>query len=188
MELTLVTLVLTVAQLSLAQEDLFGVLNLQPDLSSFRAALNLVPDLALALANSNNITILAPVDSAFVALSPNTSEGLAVSNRDPDGVAALLAYHVLRGNHPSSAVTEVPTYIPTLLDSTYRVSGVARANVTGGQHVGAVRNGSNVSFLCGDLAFVTVTKAVRRSHSSFLFFFSIFFFPSLYSSPPLLDT
>lgn len=182
MAFTLTTLVLILAQvlgLAAAQDlDLFTVLNLQPDLTSFRAALNLVPDLAVILANSTNITILAPVDAAFVALPSDTPEGLAVTARDHDGVAALLAYHVLQGTYPSSAVTEVPTYVSTLLDNTFRVAGVAQANVTGGQYVGAVRNGSDVSFLCGDLAFVTVTEAVSLM-------FHLLPVPSLYVSRSL---
>lgn len=143
-------------------QPLFDVLNAQSDLASFRAALSLVPDLAITLAGAGNITILAPTDAAFVALalSPNTTEAQVIDARDPAGVAALLAYHVLNASYPSSAVTVVPTYVPTFLDDRYRILGAVRTTVTGGQNVGVFLNGSDVTFLSGDLSSVTVTEAV----------------------------
>lgn len=150
---------LGLAQLCLAQ-DLFDVLNQQSDLSSFRATLSLVPSLALTLANASDITILAPIDDAFVALPPNSTEARFVANRNIDGLGALLAYHALRASYPSSNVTNTPYYVPTFLDSSFNVANIAIANVTGGQSVGVVRNGSDVSFLSGELAYATVTKAV----------------------------
>lgn len=98
------------------------------------------PTLNESLSTARNITILAPSNEAF-------STFLNASSAAPstDVVAALLSYHVLNGTYPSSSVTNTSTIIPTLLNnSTY-------TNVTGGQVVSAITNGSDVVITSGGL-------------------------------------
>ena len=69
-------------------------------------------------------------------------------------ICCRLSYHVLNGTYLASAVPENETFIPTALtDSTF-------TNVTGGQRVGAIRSGNNVTFYSGLLQNSSVTTAV----------------------------
>ena len=144
-------------------QDLITALQAQHDLSILFQTIAHLPELASALNGSSNITILAPIDSAFQALlnAPPNAENLALSSGDPNGTINLLSYHVLQGAVPSSAIAKTPTYVQTLFTSDIPILGNARTNVTGGQNVGVVNNGTNVLALSGDLQFSTVVEAVR---------------------------
>jgi transforming growth factor-beta-induced protein len=145
-----------------AAQDLISALQSQPDLSTLFETLSTLPELAAALNSSSNITILAPINSAFEKLlnAPLNAENQALSSGDPNGTTNLLSYHVIQGAVPSSAIATTPTYVQTLFTSDIPILGNARTNVTGGQNVGVVNNGTNVLALSGDLQFSTVVEAV----------------------------
>jgi hypothetical protein len=72
----------------------------------------------------------------------------------PGALAALLTYHVLSGTYPASAFTNISAFVPTLLTNT------SYANVTGGQRVGGISNGTDVLISSGLLQQSKVTTAV----------------------------
>lgn len=131
----------------------------QSDLSVLGTALGSEPDLVKALSGLSNITILAPVDSAFEALlaSTNSTEAAAISQKDAQAVAAILSYHVLNGTFVSSDFKDTPAFAHTLLTSS---EGTFGTNVTGGQNVGLVLDGSNATILSGELQSAGVVQAV----------------------------
>jgi uncharacterized surface protein with fasciclin (FAS1) repeats len=134
----------------------------QSDLSILGDALSIVPDLAKTLSGLKDITILAPTNAAFEALlaqGPN-QDNIAVSQRIPEAVAALLAYHVLNGTYTSSYFNGIPTYVNTLLTQSFVIDGSVRTNVTDGQNLGLVLNGANATILSGELQSANVVEAV----------------------------
>ncbi|TKX25193.1 fasciclin domain-containing protein 3 [Elsinoe australis] len=147
------------AALAAAQSPLVDLLSSQPDLSSLLDILTITPELVNTLSNANNITIFAPVNSAFAAIPPDTAEGVAISTRDPNGTSTLLNYHVLQGSYPSSAFQETPLYYPTLFDNRSIIFDNPRTNVTGGQNVGLFRNGSQFQVVRGELQTSNVIQA-----------------------------
>jgi len=82
----------------------------------------------------------------------------------PDILTALLTYHVLNGTYLAGDITSTPAFVPSFLQNT------SFTNVTGGQRVEAVRNGSDISFFSGLLEKSTVTTGVCPP---FLFHFSL---------------
>ncbi|PMD42825.1 Fasciclin-domain-containing protein, partial [Hyaloscypha variabilis F] len=120
-------------------------------LSALSSLLGTNPTLVSALSNATNITILAPNNDA-ISTFLNSSTGKAAAT-NPGLVTALLTYHVLNGSYPASAFTSTPQFLPTLLtNATY-------ANVTGGQVVEGLLNGSSVEIFSGLLAKSTVVTA-----------------------------
>ena len=85
---------------------------------------------------------------------------MAISLNDTTAIEAILSYHVLAGTYPASDITSTPAFIPTLLNNT------AYSNVTGGQVVEAVAQGTSVEFYSGLLANSTVTTAVGNKMRS----------------------
>jgi uncharacterized surface protein with fasciclin (FAS1) repeats len=142
--------------------SLSELLQSQPDLSLLADALTVVPELAATLSGATNITILAPTNGAFEALlagGPNV-ESQAVTDRNPEGINTLLAYHVIKGTYLSTNFTDVPTYVSTEFDQSFTISGTVQSNVTEGQHVGLVLNGQNATILSGELQTSNVVEAV----------------------------
>jgi uncharacterized surface protein with fasciclin (FAS1) repeats len=117
-----------------------------------QALLGANPALVSALSNATNITILAPNNAAIQAFL-NSSTGVSAAS-DPSLVTAVLTYHVLNGTYPASAFTTTPQFIPTLLTNT------TYSNVTGGQRVEALLNGSSVEIFSGLLQKSTVVTPV----------------------------
>lgn len=150
------------AAAAVTAQDLISVLQSQPDLSILLETLQTLPELAQSLASASNITILAPIDTAFEEFlhEPLNAENLALSSGDPNGTTNLLSYHVLKGAFPTLSIPTTPTYVQTLFTSDIPILGNARTNVTGGQNVGVVNNGSAVQCLSGDLQVSTVVEAV----------------------------
>lgn len=151
----------TVAQtLNLAE-----LIQSQPDLSTLGDALSIVPDLAETVSGLKGITILAPTNSAFEALlaQDSSEDSNAIRNRNAEGVAAILSYHVLNGTFVSSDFTNVPTFVNSLLKPSVKVMGHARTNVTGGQNVGLVLDGKDAQILSGELQSCKVVQAVSGS-------------------------
>ena len=92
--------------------------------------LTLVPALTQTLSTAQNITLLAPSNTAFTALlarNPRSAELMT----NPRALAGVLQYHVLAGRFPASAFTRAAQFPSTLLTAPF-------ANVTGGQRVGLV--------------------------------------------------
>lgn len=105
---------LALAGRALAQTvpTLAEALSSSPELSTLGSVLQLNPSLVAALSNATDITILAPSNAAFAALGNATLAALAA---DVELVSAILQYHVLNGTVPSSAITEVAAFVPSLL-------------------------------------------------------------------------
>lgn len=129
-----------------------------PELSSLNETLGLFESLVGQLATTENITLLAPSNTAFEEFMKGPMAELL---NDTDAVQAVLQYHVLNGTYNSSMITDTPAFIPTSL------TNESYANVTGGQVVKAVMTDGNVTFFSGMLANSTVTQAVRRLPSPF---------------------
>jgi hypothetical protein len=144
-----------------AQNDLISLLEQTPDLSTLLSVINSVPNL---LNVSQDITILAPTNAAFEALSPESFEGQLVADEAYD---AVLSYHVLVGLYPSTAAGEVPIFPRTLLNSDRYLDNGPAARVTPSNHVGLFTNGEDVQVLSGALSISTVTEAVRLSCFAF---------------------
>jgi hypothetical protein len=143
------------AAVALAQGDGSAVLTaiqIQSDLTQLFAALELFPDVVSTLRSASNITIFAPTDTAFAALGSDAPTG--------DALAAVLNYHVVQGQYPASTIPTTPTYVQTLLTPELSQPDTALVNVTGGQYVGVVNNGTGVQVLSGDLAVSNVVEAV----------------------------
>ncbi|KAI9150298.1 fasciclin domain-containing protein 3 [Paramyrothecium foliicola] len=142
-----------------AQSGLSDLISSQSDLSRLGELLAQVPELAQSLASASNVTILAPVNSAFDRL--NGTQGSLSS----DVIQALLAYHVINGTYTSENITDVPTFVPTLLTDNFTVGNQAQTNVTAGQNLGLLRDSDNdddqgdVVVVSGELQTATVVEA-----------------------------
>ncbi|KAL9629598.1 MAG: hypothetical protein Q9204_005176, partial [Flavoplaca sp. TL-2023a] len=130
--------------------SLTDLLSSTESLSSLRTAIEGVPGLGEILGSATNVTVLAPSNEAFEMFM---SSAQGQSFNDEDAIQALLQYHIINGTYRSDAVTDMPVFLPTMLNST------DYANVTGGQVVQAVMQGENVVFYSGLLNNSTVTEA-----------------------------
>lgn len=74
-----------------------------------------------------------------------------------------MTYHVLNGSYAASAFKTTPQFLPSLLTNT------TYANVTGGQRVEGLLNGSSVEIFSGLLSKSTVVTAVRLPPTTPLF-------------------
>ncbi|KAL8847646.1 MAG: hypothetical protein Q9221_007334 [Calogaya cf. arnoldii] len=152
--------------------SLTGLLGSTDSLSMLRTAIQGVPGLGETLSSAQNVTILAPSNEAFEKFM-STPQGAALADNDQEAIQvrhlptiailtaitdainpqALLQYHIINGTYPASAVSEMPVFLPTMLNDTMY------SNVTGGQVVEAVMQGENVIFYSGLLNNATVTTA-----------------------------
>lgn len=151
------------AALVSAQADLLALLQSQPDLSTLTDLLS-IADLADALAQATNITIIAPTNEAFQNVDPNIPEGVAVANRNVTSVTALLSNHVFRGLYPAASVGEVPNFVQSLLTPDFVNDQQPFTNFTGGQYIGIVKNGADVEVLSGEFAVSKVVEAVSMPY------------------------
>ncbi|KAK4493860.1 hypothetical protein PRZ48_015045 [Zasmidium cellare] len=152
-------------------QSLVSLMQSQPDLTTLLTALNAVPRFTANLATLHDITILAPTDAAFAKVPQRSPLGEALAQAalaTPEqpapeavraGIRALLAYHVLKGSYPASAAGDTPVFVPSLLDGSFEVGGMAVANVTGGQNVGIKADGGGVEILSGGLGMSRVVQA-----------------------------
>merc|ERR1712137_1130890 len=139
------------AGLAFAQDstpDLATALSGTDELSTLQG---LVPQSLLeTLGGAQNITILAPSNSAFEKINAETLESLT-SNEGM--LADLLQYHVLNGSYLASTIPDDGVFVPSLLtDEMY-------TNVTGGQVVKAESEDDSVVFYSGLMNNATVTTA-----------------------------
>jgi len=155
------SILLALAASAVAQNALTDYLSSQPDLSTLLGALSAVPDLVKTLvAAGPNLTILAPTNEAFTAVPSSSIEGQAIANGDTKGISAILAYHVLSKTYVSSQFTESANYVPSLLNPNFTLAGVPATNVTAGQNVGLVLNGTSPGIISGQLKSSKVVEAV----------------------------
>lgn len=142
-------------------QDLVEALQGDPELSTLLSAVSLVPGLAETLDAADNITIFAPTNDAFSAVDAASREGQAIAAGDVDGVASILSYHVVPATIPSTAITEAPQFVQTLLTPANVIDGGVATLVPGGQYLGAQLVDGSVILKSGNLATSTVTQAVR---------------------------
>lgn len=146
---------------TLAQGDLGALLSSQPDLSTLLELVGLVDGLAATLSAASNITIFAPTNDAFAAVPRDIPEGQAIEfKNDTAAIGALLANHVFKGVYPAEVITEIPTFVQTLLNSSYVNAIQPFSDFTGGAYNGLVKNGKDVCVLSGEQTISTVTEAV----------------------------
>ncbi|PMD19229.1 Fasciclin-domain-containing protein, partial [Hyaloscypha hepaticicola] len=131
--------------------NLTQLLASQSSLSNLTSLLSGYPSLVSALGSATGITILAPNNAAFSTFLSSTAGKAAASNSGL--VEALLTYHVVNGTYPASAFKTTPAFVPTLLTNT------TYANVTGGQRVEGLLNGTSVEIFSGLLSESTVVTA-----------------------------
>lgn len=130
--------------------NLTSVIGGNDNLSTLATVLEGNPEIAQALSDAQNITLLAPSNQALEAL--NSTGG---SQASQEGfIQALLNYHVLIGQFSSDNITETPTFAPTLLNDT------AFANVTGGQVVELRSDDDDVLVISGLKNNASVSEAV----------------------------
>ncbi|KAF2101005.1 Fasciclin-domain-containing protein [Rhizodiscina lignyota] len=121
--------------------DLNATLASNNQTSALSGLLAAYPDLVRGLESARNVTLLAPSNNAIETLL-NSSMGKLLSS-DPGLTQAVLTYHVLKGTYEASAITNMSTFIPTMLTNT------TYTNVTGGQVVEAITISGNVTFFSG---------------------------------------
>lgn len=135
--------------------DLNATLSSNNETSALAKLLQGYPALTQGLAAARNVTLLAPSNDAISALL-NSSTGKMLT-ADPGLAQAVLQYHVLNGTYYASQVTNMSTFIPTMLNN------MTYSNVTGGQRVNAILEGSNVTFFSGLNMNTTVMQAVSTT-------------------------
>ncbi|KXT01321.1 hypothetical protein AC578_2703 [Pseudocercospora eumusae] len=140
-------------------QDLVSVLKSQPDLSTLLAALEKIPDVTKTVAAACNITILAPTNDAFACVPPESAVGKALAAGDTEAITALISYHVLNGTYRSTDFKKTPTFVNSLLTPALTIGGEAVTNVTKGQNVELILNGSNAEVISGRGKVSSVTKA-----------------------------
>lgn len=132
--------------------DLTTLVGSDDRLSTLGTILESFPDVASALANATNVTVLAPTNEAFNSFLETLD--LSLEDVSSDMVAAILNYHVLSGMVMSTNITENPTFVNTLLtNETY-------TNVTDGQVVSARVEDDEVIITSGLKTDATVVEAV----------------------------
>lgn len=131
--------------------NLTAVLASNEELSGLVALLSSSPELLGSLSNTENITVLAPSNTALDALN---NSGILSSSGQGALIEALLSYHVLVGVLDSSSFTEIPAFPTTLLNTT------AYTNATEGQVVECRRKADDVTVVSGYKNNVTVIDAV----------------------------
>ncbi|KAL8817453.1 MAG: hypothetical protein Q9223_003720 [Gallowayella weberi] len=136
----------------MSSKSLNDLLGSTDSLSTLATAVQGVPGLAQMLGSASNVTILAPSNEAFEKFM-RTPGAAALASNDTSAIQALLTYHILNGTFPSSVVTEMPAFLPTMLKNS------AYSNVTGGQVVEVLKQGDKVLFYSGLLSNASVTTA-----------------------------
>ena len=126
-----------------------------PALSGLGSVLELFPNIATSLASAENVTLFAPNNAAISALQQSG----ALNDATEAQVAAILNYHVVPAVVYSDAITETPTFAPTLLNDT------AYTNVTDGQVVSVVLDDEDVVITSGFKLTANVVTAVSSSMS-----------------------
>lgn len=158
---------LSLAAFCTAQSNLASVLQSQPDLSTL-LDLVILANLTDTLSAASNITIIAPTNAAFAALTQlDIPESNAIRERDGVTVGALLRNHVFQGYYPSSEIGDIPTFVQSLVMPDEQNDVQPFTAITGGQYNGLVKNGNNVDILSSEFTVSRVTQAVRSGIYTF---------------------
>lgn len=107
-----------------------------------------MPQFTQALTTASNITILAPSNDAF----EQAMKAMPMLTSDMNMVTALLQYHVMPGVMMSTAFTETPQFVSTLM-------GMPFAMVNGNQKVELVKMNNMAMIFSGFKQMSSVTKA-----------------------------
>ena len=97
---------------AVATRNALALIEAQSDLSLIAALVRRDPELVKIYSSVRNATIVVAVDSSFPSVDPNN---IIYSNRA--GVRAVLQNVVIRGLHPTSAITKNPIYPSTSLSN-----------------------------------------------------------------------
>ncbi|KXS93607.1 hypothetical protein AC579_4719 [Pseudocercospora musae] len=143
--------------LASAQQDLISILQSQSDLSTLAAIFPKLPEVQEFLDDAYNLTMLLPTNDAIASLPPDSWESKIFSAMDYNNIAAILTLHVINGVYKSTDFKDTPTFVHSLLTDVPPISGFS--NVTGGQNVGLVLNGSDATCLSGYLSTSKVIQA-----------------------------
>lgn len=141
----------SLAAAAVSAQSLPELLASTPELSTLATLLGQFPEAAAALANATDISILAPSNTAFATLFGG--EEIKIPENETKVVEAVLSYHILQETLESSDFTETPAFVSTLL-------GAPFANVSDGQVVEGLKNGSDVVIVSGLKQVSKVTTAV----------------------------
>ncbi|KAK2601023.1 hypothetical protein N8I77_010504 [Diaporthe amygdali] len=117
-------------------------------LSTLNSILAGMPQFTQALTTASNITVLAPSNDAF----EQAMKAMPMLTSDMNMVTALLQYHVMPGVMMSSAFTETPQFVSTLM-------GMPFATVNGNQKVELLKMDNMAMIFSGFKQMSSVTKA-----------------------------
>lgn len=107
-----------------------------------------MPQFTQALTTASNITVLAPSNDAF----EQAMKAMPMLTSDMNMVTALLQYHVMPGVMMSSAFTETPQFVSTLM-------GMPFAMVNGNQKVELLKMDNMAMIFSGFKQMSSVSKA-----------------------------
>ena len=127
-------------------------------LSGIASLFSAYPSVGGSFTNLTNITFFAPNNAAIKAVEASG----ALSNVNPAFLLDGLQYHVANGMIYASDISSTPTFAHTTLNNSLLT------NVTGGQVVEAVLNGTNVDIIGGLKLGAQVVQAVSTLSKTFL--------------------
>ena len=119
-------------------------------LSGLATLFHAYPSVGSSFTNLTNVTFFAPNNAAIKALEASG----ALSNANPAFLIDGLQYHFALGKIYASDISSTPSFAHTTLNNTLLT------NVTGGQAVEAVLNGSTVNVIGGLKLEAQVVQAV----------------------------
>jgi hypothetical protein len=132
-------------------QALLSVLQNHFELSTFNSYVNGSQKLTNLLSSADNVTLLAPSNTAFKAWLPNQAPNLA-----EDQIEALLTYPLVHGVFPSVAFSSQPQFSKTFLNN------ITYANVTGGQRAELLTGSSgNPEIVSGNKIVSGISTTVR---------------------------
>jgi uncharacterized surface protein with fasciclin (FAS1) repeats len=133
-------------------QALLSVLQEHPELSTFNHYVNASTSLTSLLSTVDNVTLLAPSNTAFQAWTSNQSPALS-----DDQMEASLMYHLVHGVFPAVSFSKRPQFAGSFLTNT------SYANVTGGQRVELVSGTSgDPQIVSGNQSVSVITTMVLR--------------------------
>lgn len=141
MELFFICFLVCVSQVQ--SQALLSVLQDHSELSTFNHYVNASRTLSKLLSSADNVTLLAPSNSAFDTWL--TAQSPAPTN---DEIEALIEYHLIHGGFPTVSFSQQPQFVGSFLTNN------SYTNVTSGQRLELVTG------TAGDLEIVSGNKSV----------------------------
>lgn len=133
-------------------QALLSVLQEHSELSTFNHYVNTSTSLTSLLSTADNVTLLAPSNTAFEEWLSNQSPALS-----DDQIEASLMYHLIHGVFPAVSFSKRPQFAGSFLTNT------SYANVTGGQRVElASGSNGNPQIVSGNQSVSGITTTVLR--------------------------